>query len=88
MYINIGGGVILEKKKITGIYDLDITSQSYITRAFLNNAEKNGRVINTAEDIPKSYVVCEDKDNMTVYLCQAAAATLYKRYETGKIYTE
>ena len=43
---------------IVGIFDLDITSQSHLTRKYLSAAEKAGQVVNAAEDIPKSFVVC------------------------------
>lgn len=83
MYLNLGGGTVVDEKTVIGIFDLDITSQSYITRNFLSGAEKRTEVVNTAEDIPKSYVICEEKGKKTVYLCQPATATLLKRAETG-----
>lgn len=85
MYLNLGGGTVISEQSVIGIFDLDITSQSYITRNYLSGAEKRGEVINTAEDIPKSYVICEENGRKTVYLCQPAAATLLKRSETGII---
>ena len=78
MYVNIGGGHVIESDSLVGIFDLDITSQSAITRNYLNLAEKNGRVINAAEDIPKSFIVCNDE---RVYLSQPSPATLLKREE-------
>ena len=68
---------------IVGIFDLDITSQSHLTRKFLAAAEKAGQVINAAEDIPKSFVVCRDGENNRVYLSQMASSTLLRRNESG-----
>lgn len=81
MYLHLGKGTVIDDRDIIGIFDLDITSQSYITRKFLNMADKSGQVINAAEDIPKSFVVCADKDRRSVYLSQMATATLQKRNE-------
>lgn len=81
MYIHIGKGTVIDEREIVGIFDLDITSQSHITRKYLSAAEKAGQVINAAEDIPKSYVVTESDGERRLYLSQMAASTLLKRAE-------
>ena len=58
MYLHLGNGRIINTETLIGIFDLDITSQSYITRKFLTMSEKAALVINAAEDIPKTFVVC------------------------------
>ena len=80
MYLHLGSNVSVPLDDIIGIFDLDITSQSHITREFLRSSEKRGIVMNAAEDIPKSFIVCGGKSK-TVYLCQPAATTLLKRAE-------
>ena len=79
MYLHLGKGTVIDDREIIGIFDLDITSQSHITRAYLSHAEKAGQVLNAAEDIPKSFVVCAEKERHKVYLSQMATATLLKR---------
>ena len=83
MYLHLGKGTVVRTSEIIGIFDLDITSQSHLTRKYLNMAEKAGQVINAAEDIPKSFVVCNYRGKKTVYLSQMACATLLKRAESG-----
>lgn len=83
MYLHLGKGTVVSTASIVGIFDLDITSQSHLTRNFLSMAEKAGQVINAAEDLPKSFVVCRDGESRRVYLSQMAAATLLKRAESG-----
>ncbi len=85
MYLHIGKGTVLPTEEIVAIFDLDLTSQSYLTRAFLRQAEKNGQVVNAAEDIPKSFLLCEREGQRKVYLSQMAASTLLKRAESGLI---
>ena len=58
MYLHLGKGTVVSTDDIIGIFDLEITSQSHITRKYLAMAEKAGQVVNASEDIPKSFVVC------------------------------
>ena len=95
MYLHLGKGSVISTDEIIGIFDLDITSQSHLTRSFLaaaekagqviNAAEKAGQVINAAEDIPKSFIAAECAGKRRVYLSQMAAATLLKRAEAGTL---
>ena len=82
MYLHLGQNVVVPTASVIGVFDTDNTTQSHITRNFLNQAEKNGQVINICEDIPKSFVVCEEAGKKTVYLSQLSSATLFKRSET------
>ena len=84
-YIHLGKGSVINTGGIVGVFDMDITSQSHITRAYLAAAEKDGQVVNAAEDIPKSFVVTEENGQRRVYLSQLASATLLKRAESGKL---
>jgi len=84
MYLHIGKGNVINTGEIIGIFDLEITSQSHLTRKYLNMADKSGKVINAAEDIPKSFIVCNDGKER-VYLSQMATATLLRRAESGSI---
>lgn len=85
MYLHLGKGTVINTDVIIGIFDLDITSQSHLTRKYLAEAEKAGQVINAAEDIPKSFIVCEYRGSRKLYLSQMAPATLLKRTESGSI---
>ncbi len=82
MYLHIGKGWVLDTKDILGIFDLDICSQSHLTRKFLTMAERAGSVINAAEDIPRSFIVSGERGNTAVYLSQMSAATLLRRAES------
>ncbi len=82
MYLHLGKGTVIDEREIIGIFDLDITSQSHITRQYLNLSERSGIVINAAEDIPKSFVVCAGGGERKVYLSQMASSTLLRRAES------
>ena len=81
MYLHLGKGTVVNEKAIVGIFDLDITSQSHLTRGFLAAAGRSGEVENAADDIPKSFLVCAEGERRTVYLSQMSCATLLKRAE-------
>ena len=86
MYLHLGSGALVRTDSIIGVFDLDNTSQSHITRKYLTVAEKAGQVINVAEDIPKSFVVCRDENGMKVYLSQMASQTLLKRSQESFLF--
>ena len=81
MYLHLGNDFIVNEKDIIGIFDIEKSSVSQITKQFLNNASKNLRVVNCTYEMPKSFVVCLDKDlTETVYISQMACSTLLKRH--------
>ena len=75
-YLYLGNDSVIEEQAIVGVFDLDNASWSVHTRRFLSAAEKQRKLINAAEDIPKSFVVCTDE---TVILTQPNTAILAKR---------
>lgn len=76
MYLHIGGGVMLPDEEVVGVFDLDnTTAASRDTRAFLARAEREGRMYNAADDLPKSFVVCRK----SAWLSQMNTATLLRR---------
>ena len=79
MYLHLGQDTVVRDSTIIGIFDMDNTTVSKHTRRFLSRAEKKGRVEAVSVELPKSFVVCEDRGSETVYLSQLAAATLLRR---------
>ena len=85
MYLHLGKGSIVNDSEIVGILDLDITSQSHLTRKYLSLAEKAGQVETACDDLPKSFVVCEKRGARRLILSQMNTATLLKRSESGEL---
>lgn len=79
MYLHLGQNVIVPEKEVVGIFDLDNTTGSHITRALLAQAEKERRIVNISEDLPKSFVICQSDGKITIYLSQLSSATLARR---------
>ena len=79
MYISIGGDMAVRDRSVIGIFDLDNTSWSRHTRAFLAGAETRGEVVGVTDDLPKSFVLTEEFGMGRVYLTQFSSAVLEKR---------
>jgi hypothetical protein len=62
MYLHLGQNVVVPETAIIGIFDLDNTTSSHITRKFLFDAEKAGHVVNVSDELPNSFVVCGRED--------------------------
>ncbi len=90
MYLHIGGGDVVDKKDIIGIFDMDTATISSETKKFLSSAEKKGDVTYTGFDLPKSFIVCEKKElvkqkrdkKQRVYLSRISVKTLEIRSES------
>ncbi len=79
MYVNIGGDKMVFEKDIVGVFDLENTTTSKITREFLKRREKDGKSESYVTDIPHSFVVLDDK----IYIAQSSTQTILKR--AGKL---
>jgi len=84
MYLYLGQETVVNTKEIIGIFDLDNASTSRITKLYLTAAQKAGSIIEVTTDIPKSFVVCENKGKTKVYLSQISSSTLRKRTDFMK----
>lgn len=88
MYLHIGQDTVVRFDDILGIFDIDTSSVSVITREYLSAAQQSGNVINVTGELPKSFVICDrrngrEKSGMAVYISQISTATLNKRAESG-----
>ena len=82
MYLHLGQNVVVPEAEIIGIFDLDNTTGSIITRKFLGNAEKAGSVINVSDELPRSFIISGKDKDVTIYLSQLSPQTLLRRSET------
>ena len=85
MYLHLGQEVVVRKRDLIGVFDIENTTVSRNTRDFLNHAEKTGNVGYINYDLPISFNVCAppkgdpDAGKTTVYVSPIAPRTLYKR---------
>ena len=80
MYLHLGMDKVITFDEIIGIFDLDTSTVSKNTRTYLAKAEKAGIVENVCYDLPKSFIVCRNKNGEDkVYISQISSTTLLKR---------
>lgn len=82
MYLHLGQDTIVMTDTVIGIFDLDNSTVSKHTREFLAKAQKEGRVVDVTQELPKSFIVCWKEEKEVVYLSQMAPATLLKRSQS------
>lgn len=79
MYLHLGQDVVVPSRSIIGIFDIENTSISKITKEFLGREEKQRHVVNVSMELPKSFVICLERGETVVYISQISCATLKKR---------
>ncbi len=84
MFLHIGGNQIVNIGQIVGIIDIEKATISQITREFLKDAEKSGRVINVSDELPKTFVITKDKNVEKVFISPISSKTLFKRSSIRK----
>lgn len=80
MILHLGNDCTVRDRDVVGVFDMENTTIGQETRRFLADAEKGGRVVDVTAELPRSFIVCAEKDGSeTVYLSQISPATLKKR---------
>ena len=75
MFLFLGGNVTVDDKSVIGIFNIEECTVSGITNEHLRVRQKQGRIVNVSEDLPKSLIVCEDKS----YISNVSNLTINKR---------
>ena len=79
MYLHVGNNKSIRIRDIIGIFDTDNATMSPVTRKYLSDAEKNGRLMVAVEEIPKSFVVYRTPEGVAVCLSQISVKALEGR---------
>jgi hypothetical protein len=84
MYLHLGQSMVVPFRDVIGIFDLDNASAAHLTRRFLKQAEREGRVVNVSDELPKSFALCKSPgEKPRIYISQLSSATLLKRAESN-----
>lgn len=87
MFLHLGENTVISSAEIIGIFDMDNTTVSKATRDYLSKMQKDKKIIDVSLDLPKSFVLCKDKDSgeNVVYISPISTQTLLKRIQNSKI---
>ncbi len=83
MYLHLGQNTVIRMHDIVGIFDLDTTTISKHTKAYLKTAQEKKEVITITNELPKSFVVAMGKNEKRekIFVSQIATSTIKKRSE-------
>ena len=84
MYLHIGNDYSVDIRDVIGIFDMDNTTVTGVTKKLLDRAEKEKLCIYTTYELPKSFIITEKNGRVRVYISQLAASTLKKRLSQGE----
>ena len=79
MYLHIGNNKTVRKKSIVAIFDADSATVSRITKKYLSDAEKKHLVFSAVEEIPKSFILYQEKGVYKICFSQLSTAALCGR---------
>ena len=79
MYLRVEENIIVNTDDIIGIFDMDNTTVSRLGRTFLAKSEKNGLIINSTDDLPKSFVVTNEDKNTKIFISSVSSKILARR---------
>lgn len=85
MYLHAGNGKIIKKSSVIGIFDMDTSTISGITRKYLSDMEKQKNVSSAIEEVPKSFILYFDereenpKNKYKICISQISASVLTSR---------
>lgn len=82
VYIHAGHDRVIATRQIIGIFDMDTATVSSETKKFLNEAQREGRIILTTYELPKSFILTDDD---MVTLSQLSVPALSGRIKNGEM---
>ncbi len=85
MYVHLGADTVVNTENIISIMDLESSSISKFSKEFLKTAEEEGFVKNVSDEIPKSFIICEEKGQSVIYLTNISTKALAGRIKKGKL---
>lgn len=87
MFLHLGENTVISTENLVGIFDMDNTTVSKITRDYLTKMQKENKIVNVSYEIPKSFILCRDKKTKeeVLYISPISTQTLLKRIQNNKL---
>ncbi len=84
MFLHVGNNRNIRIKDIVGIFDMDNSTVSMITRKFLGNKQKSMLVEAVSGEIPKSFILYLEDNEYKICFSPISVSALYGRAEENK----
>ena len=81
MYVHIGNGKSVRDKDIIGIFDLDTSTVSKITKKFISEKEKKGSLEYSDFDLPRAFILTEAHKKEKIILTRISSVGLKQRID-------
>ncbi len=86
MYLHVGNNQNIRTRNIIGIFDMDNTTVSAVTRKYLNKKQKKNLVFSASEEeIPKSFILLLENGEKKVCFSPLSVAALKGRIEENSL---
>ena len=86
IYLHVGGGKSIRERDVIGIFDMDTSTVSPVTRKLLSQAEKKKRTESPSYEIPKSFIIYRAENGETkVCFSQFSSTSLFGRTGKGNV---
>lgn len=86
MYLHIGNGITIKKKSIIGIFDLDSSTVSSVTKKYIGTNERQGNINYGDYDLPRAFILHEEnggeKKKYKIKLSRISSQGLKQRVES------
>ena len=83
--MHLGKNETVPDREVIGIFDIEKTTGSEITKTFLKTMEDSYKTVNLATDLPEAFVLSDNIYTDRVYLTALSAKALAKRGQSIKI---
>lgn len=81
MFLYLGGDITVKSKEVIGIFDIEECSVSRTTAEFLNFSQKKGKIVNVSDEMPKSFIVTDNK----TYISNVSNRTIALRARENQV---
>lgn len=85
MFIHIGKDQTVDEKEIVGVFDLETATISPETRKFLASEQDAMKTVSLCDDLPKTFILCDNALTESVYITQLSPAVTLGRAKRNKL---
>ena len=83
MYLHVGNNRNIRIRSVVGIFDMDNTTVSSVTRKYLNLRQKSMQLESVSDEIPKSFILYEENGEYKICFSPLSAASLKGRLNSA-----
>ena len=79
MYVHLGSDTVVRDSDIIGVFDIENTSVSRITKDYLAASGKRRTAVSVSYEMPKAFIIATVEGRERVYITNVSSSTISKR---------